>query len=263
MAYVLENMNEWERLDYQSTLPLYDFKKELQGLSLGRNAALLDAGCGSGIVSRYLAEIFPDCKIMGCDYAQDRVEKSREFVQQKYSNLQFDVENLAQLSYSDNTFDAIVCRYVIQHLTPEARAQTLSHFLRCLKPNGILYLIDYDGPLHNIYPRTPIVDEMLTLLEKDTTLDLKIGRKMPSQVLATGFTQVDWNIELANLEGDLLRTEIELLETRLDYALPFLERISGSKEKATHFVKEFLESLAREGTVYFFNKFIVTARKPS
>ena len=43
-----------------------------------REPAILDAGCGSGVVSRYLATHFPTSRVIACDFSALRIAQAAE-----------------------------------------------------------------------------------------------------------------------------------------------------------------------------------------
>ncbi|MEW6058233.1 MAG: class I SAM-dependent methyltransferase [Bdellovibrionota bacterium] len=262
MPYALESKKEFERLEHQSTLPKYDYKKELAELKLKENAKVLDAGSGSGVVSRYIAQKNPSAKVIGCDMSQDRVTLANEAAAH-LSNVSFERADLTKLRFESNTFDAIVCRYVLEHLTPKVRSEALIEMFRCLKPGGALYAIDFDGPLFNVFPQTDLITETLRLLEKSQLIDLQIGRKMPHLLHQTGFENPSWRIETIECSGESLKQERKLWPEKLETAAALFAQILGSKRKALQFNKEFLETLARPDVVLFYNKFTVIGQKPS
>lgn len=259
MTYALENKNEFSRLEEQSHQEAYNYKTELKDFH-PRPGKILDAGCGSGIVSRYLADQFPKAQIFGCDMSESRIELCKKESSQ-YQNLTYSVQNLTDLTYGKNSFDGIVCRYVLEHLTPVMLEKTLSEFTRCLKPKGVLQLIDIDGLLFNIYPHTPLVHEVLMTLEKTLPMDLKIGRKLPFILKKFGFNDLHWKIETLQFQGQMLAEEIHMIEERFHQTADLLKKILGSDKKASLFQEEYLSLLTKEGTVLFYNKFIARAKK--
>jgi len=83
----------------------------------------LDAGCGSGVVSHYLAG---KCdKVVGIDVSQEAVE----FATSKFgsSKLSFCKANLQSAS-SVGSFDLVVCFEVLEHLEPAQVQGVLSEF---------------------------------------------------------------------------------------------------------------------------------------
>ena len=117
-------------------------------------ARVLDADCGSGIVTRHLARTYPGCEVIGCDASELRVQQAKS-LSAGAPRLRFDYADLGRLEYPDGHFDLIICRYVFQHLPAATRAAALAGFRRCLAPGGKLVVIDFDGPLYNVHPRSP------------------------------------------------------------------------------------------------------------
>jgi tRNA A58 N-methylase Trm61 len=67
MGYELEHHTEFDRLEKQATIATYDYRSELSGLQIENGAVILDAGCGSGVVSRYLASLDRTSTVVACD----------------------------------------------------------------------------------------------------------------------------------------------------------------------------------------------------
>jgi len=268
MGYILENRKEFERLEKQSQHPSYDFKKELAGLVVPARGKVLDAGCGSGIVSRYLAEAFPRSSVVGCDLSEDRIKQARKALMEVASserpeNLTFVCDNLSETRFSDGEFDAIVCRYVFQHLSKDQCHRVLKEFLRCLKPKGTLSIVDFDGTVLNIFPQTETIKEVLDTFEADTTHDMRIGRKLPSLIASEGFTELKWHIEPVQMSEKVMKDEMEMMILRFENTKKYLSQLLNDAKKADRFYREYLELLGKPGTVYFHNKFICHAQRPN
>lgn len=261
MGYVLENQNEWQRLEYQSTLPQYDFKRELKDLVIPPGSTILDAGCGSGVVTRYLGQAHLNSVVYGCDLSHERVNLAKKHASH-LSNVRFEIEDLSNLKFKQDMFDVVVCRYVLQHISKELRIQTLRELSRCLKPGGVLCIVDFDGTLYNLYPRNEFLNQSLLLMEEKAPMDLRIGRKIPSMLIESGFESPVWRIDTMEFIGKNRDQEIKLMTERLENATPFLVEFLKGHMNAERFKKEFLETLKNPETVYFYNKFIVEARKP-
>lgn len=263
MAYLLESSSEYERLNRQSRTAGYDFRAELvEWLEMHRGrrpARILDAGCGSGIVTAYLAQQFPDAEVHGCDRSEDRVSRARE----EHASLSFELENLAQLSYADDSFDLVVCRYVVQHLSKDERLNVLRELLRVLKPGGNLFIVDGDGIFFNLYPMPASLKALVDRAFDSGSLDLHVGRKLPSLLHEVGFERLAWDIETMNFRGELLWTEQRLTRERLETAKEFLGKVMGSVEDAARLKAEYLEAMAAPGAVMFVNKFYVSGFKPA
>lgn len=108
---------------------LQDFLKSTPTSSL----SLLDVGSSTGIIDNYLADHF--LKVIGIDID----EEALHFAQEKFqkSNLEFKLDDLMELSFSDDTFDVVVCTQIYEHV-PDSQTMVKEIF-RILKPGGICY----------------------------------------------------------------------------------------------------------------------------
>lgn len=97
-------------------------------LELPRKARILDAGCGSGIISKFIKKIRDDVEIYGVDKKRVRLPSFIKFYRGSVENLRF----------KDNYFDAIFCFHVIEHLDLPKKA--INEFHRVLKNNGGLII---------------------------------------------------------------------------------------------------------------------------
>lgn len=262
MSYVLKHDNEFNRLERQSHLPNYDFKTELKGFTAYPGQSVLDACCGSGIVTRYLAHTFPECSISACDIGDENLEKAREQAKKEGLNkIDFKREDVTQLSYPDGCFDRVVCRYAIQHVNKDLRQKAISEFKRILKPGGELWLIDFDGTLYNLFPVTDSLKSSFQKLENDNIIDLRIGRKLPAMLSKEDFNHVEFRIDCMNFKENGFEEEVKQLEARFVNAKDFLINSLGDEVSYQRFSKDFFECLSSPGATYFYNKFIVKAVK--
>lgn len=261
-AYVLEGKLEFDRLEYQSTLPEYDYKKELATFIIPPGGTCLDAGCGSGIATRYLAERFPESKIIGCDSSSDRIEKAQEvLILKKHLNLFFKQDDLSNLSFGDNSFDSIVCRYVLQHIPPTKIGQVFRELNRCLKPGGNIIFIDADGIFSNLHPISKELSSQLFQIEKNCSLDFSVGRKISSYMSSAGFHDLQQRAEAILFTGASLERELSLMRLRFNAALPSITTALGSEFSACEFIKNYLKALQVVGSTYFHTMFTVQGTK--
>jgi ubiquinone/menaquinone biosynthesis C-methylase UbiE len=261
MSYSLETEREFERLEYQSSLPQYDYRVELQELEIPPGARVLDVGSGSGIVARYLAENHPGVQVVGCDLSDQRVARARDAAR-ALENLEFRGEDVLRLRFADASFDVVVCRFVLEHLAPATRPQALAEIARCLAPGGQLCVIDVDGAFTNVYPELEPVPELIAQLRGDDTVDLEIGRKLPSMLLAAGFTAVRTRIVPLYFRHDEVENASKIIGWTLDAAQPYVARLLGSESKARATRRAYLDAVRDPGGIFFCHKFIVTGQKP-
>ena len=99
--------------------------------------SVLDAGCGAGIFSYYLAT--KKCKVTGLDGSEKMIELCKNSYVQKDSTLSFLRDNLPfqnHLKYGEK--EAIVCSSVLEYL-PDYKS-IIAQFSQILNDNGILII---------------------------------------------------------------------------------------------------------------------------
>jgi SAM-dependent methyltransferase len=261
MSYVLENREEVRRLEAQSNTHQYNFKSETAGFLAKASGPFLDAGCGSGILARYIGDAKSGAQVTGCDFSEVRLNGARELAAH-HARVNFVQSNLTKLPFESNTYGGIVCRFVLEHLSGDDQLKAVREFYRCLKPGGWMCLIDLDGMYENLSPRPASTEELLDKVEGSPVIDLRVGRKLTQLAHKAGFTDVSHRIETMDFQGEDIEVERKLMSERLVHARPLIQEILGSAEKANQFEKDFLETMSTPGTILFYNKFIVLAQKP-
>lgn len=106
----------------------------LAALGLPGGGRLLDAGCGTGGLLRYLKDALPALALEGVEFDPEAAALARE-----KSGLPVTVGSVNALPYASAGFDAIVSADVLCHAGVQP-AQAWAEFLRCLKPGGWLLL---------------------------------------------------------------------------------------------------------------------------
>lgn len=98
----------------------------------GDGARVLDAGCGAGRMSRYLAE--RGCRVEGVDLSSSMIAMARR----DHRDLVFTVGSLTDLPYADDEFAGVLLWYSIIHTPPEGQARIFAEATRVLRPAGYL-----------------------------------------------------------------------------------------------------------------------------
>lgn len=108
----------------------------LQGKHLS-GTEWLDAGCGTGTLSRWLAE--HGCAVLGLDAAPQMIDFAAALADSAIGpgSLSFQqIETIGRLPLNSQSRDGILCSSVLEYLPdPEA---CLTEFARVLRPGGIL-----------------------------------------------------------------------------------------------------------------------------
>jgi SAM-dependent methyltransferase len=99
-------------------------------------ASVLDAGCGDGYGSAYLARFAKS--VIGVDYDKKTVSLALE--KYKAGNLRYMHRDVTEFDFKDNEFDFVCSFQVIEHIPEEKIFDYLKELKRVLKNNGRLYL---------------------------------------------------------------------------------------------------------------------------
>lgn len=99
---------------------------------LPENARLLDVGCGKGKAIRLIQALRPDVRITGMD-----ITDMRPFLSEKVDFSVGSVDHLTEM-YERESFDAIICQHVIEHLA--SPIALLEGFSALLVKGGAVYL---------------------------------------------------------------------------------------------------------------------------
>lgn len=259
--YLFENIQEADRLEFQSSLEKYNLEEELAGINFKDAASILDAGCGAGQVTRYLKQKHSKSFVTGVDFSPIRIEQAIAKAEAEELDVTFKTEDLSSLLFPDNSFDIVIIRYVLEHIPKALSLKVLQEANRVLKPSGKIIVIDFDGPLFNFFPTTYRIEKVIQLFEDMEGFDLRIGRKIPHYLTKSGFQNISWSIKTTEVKDQFLQDELKLIPDKLDMISGVVANHLGSKSEAQKFKEEYLALLQQEGTVSFYNKFVVIASK--
>jgi SAM-dependent methyltransferase len=156
-------------------------------------ARVLDIGCGPGTITAGLAALVPAGQVIGVDRAVGVLAEARaEAERQRVANVEFEVGDVYQLAFADDSFDVVHAHQVLQHLSDPVAA--LVEMRRVCRPGGIVAArdADYDGMFW--YPPDAELTEWQALYQRVArTLggEPDAGRRMLSWARAAGFSQVE------------------------------------------------------------------------
>lgn len=259
MRYVLEHKDEAERLEYQAKIPQYSIAEETSKLQIKAGSKVLDAGCGTGVLTRFIYDKFPGIALEGFDYSPVRVEEAKKRVANSPYDIHFFQDNIQSMSKENASYDVIVSRYVIEHL--ESPKLAIKEMVRLLKPGGMLYIIDFDGIFINLHSSNERFNYLLEKIKAGFKSDLFVGRKLPSYFHDAGLVDIDYDVSAVQFKGSDAELEYINNKQRCMNCHEEFSRVLGSKELADEFNKLYLEESLRPGSVLFYNKFIVTGLK--
>lgn len=108
--------------------------------------ALLDAGCGPGHWTAFLAESGRDTR--GIDLSQEFISSARR----SHPDISFETGSFQELSSPDAALGGILAWYSLIHTAPAEVPAVLQEFARALRPGGSLLLGFFDGEPGEAFP---------------------------------------------------------------------------------------------------------------
>jgi len=151
--------------------------------------AILDVGCGNGLVLSKLAPYFQH--LFGLDYAISMIEHAKKLLPEH----KFETGDAANLRYNDQSFDRVLS-YSIFHYFPDQSyiIKAITEMIRVTKPDGIILIGD--------------------LLDKDFEAnikgnsDVKIEATLPAIMRYSQWTFCDLHATIAHFSNQVKKIEI-------------------------------------------------------
>lgn len=150
---------------------------------LRRGERVLDAGCGVGGTSLWLAEEY-DATVVGVNVVEDHVERARRYARERHlgAQVRFEVADYARTGLPPSSFDVVWAQESACH-APDKSALAAEAF-RVLRPGGRLVMAEY----HIVPGRESSADLRVLQDGWAMTLDTEAGWRATFE--AAGFTDL-------------------------------------------------------------------------
>jgi SAM-dependent methyltransferase len=196
----MEDAEEILRLETKTDVATVRQQAEWCGLKPGLK--VLDAGCGTGLVTSILHEmILPGGQIVGIDNSEERID----FARKKYgiqSSIDFRQLDLREPVHDIGDFDLIWSRFFLEFHRRESPV-IVKNLAGCLKTGGSLCLLDLDHNALNHYQMPARMEEILfkaiKILEQEKNFDPYVGRKLYSYLYDLGFENIEMDLRAHHL----------------------------------------------------------------
>lgn len=143
---------------------------------------VLDVGCGTGTILSLLSKD-ESISLSGLDFSEEMLNIA---MQKLKDRVELKRGDSAQLSWENNTFDAIICTDSFHHY-PEPE-KVLNEMARVLKPKGHLIIGDpwMISPFRQVF-------NLLLKYSKDGDYRIYSKSEISKLLLKCGFSSLDWN----------------------------------------------------------------------
>jgi ubiquinone/menaquinone biosynthesis C-methylase UbiE len=175
-------LDEATRLEAQAKVVDQIVERELEILDLKPNMRVIDAGCGTGAITRKIAsKVFP-AETFGVDIDPLFIEKAKKTsLNEGMRNVRFELGNIDNLRYDDGFFDLAYCNLVLMHMKNPVK--TVAELKRVTKKGGIVAASDTDDGALLIHPPMPRFSDLWSRFGEWANkrgMDRQIGRKLYS-----------------------------------------------------------------------------------
>ncbi len=261
MGYSMEAEIEASRLEEQVYQLNYSLRNEMSHFTFNKNETVLDVGCGTGVLSRYLVNNFNVSQVIGVDSSDMRLAQAKKLIksEREINSITFERSDLMNLNpVFHKKFDTVVARYVLEHLENSEKA--ILEIKKVLKNNGRIIIVELDGVFINLYTENNKLNTYMNEIRKKFKMDLEIGKKLPSMLKRLGFKEIQWNVDLVCCKNQRLAEEVANTEKRFTGAKFFFQELLGSESKFEEFRDLYLDEMKKNENPLLFNKYYIEAR---
>lgn len=140
-----ENLSSFHKLFYRIAGVSADHKLRFMYMKkltkkyfdAGLDGDILDAGCGAGDYSFFLADIFPNCKVFGIDLSEKLINENKDVLQKiDMRNLTFGQMDISKID-DINKYSFICCNDVLEHIPDQKQA--ISNLSAALKKEAVFF----------------------------------------------------------------------------------------------------------------------------
>jgi trans-aconitate 2-methyltransferase len=247
--------NQYHKFQAQRSAPFYDL---LALVDVRRKLKVVDLGCGTGELTRQLADSLPDSDVTGLDSSPQMLEKAAAF---SSPNLRFEQRDQAQLTgewdlifsnaalqWSENHAELIP--YLFDHLTAGGQIAVqipsnhnhISHQIYRQTASEEMFKFILQG-FQRYAPVLPIED-YARLFYQCGAEDILVFEKVYPHVLEDADAVVEW------ISGTAL--------------VPYFERLGKYKEDFLKSIREKMRAAMPDSPVFYpFKRTLFSARRPS
>jgi ubiquinone/menaquinone biosynthesis C-methylase UbiE len=172
-AFAHDSLHLAEAYDRVSDLQFEGGKRLVERLGLEEGARVLDIGCGTGRLARWIAErLGPKGRVVGIDPLEHRISVARSHA----GGVRFEEGQAEDLgAFEDSSFDAVCLSSVLHWVSDKARA--LAEVRRVLRPGGRVGVTTLPQELSRAGTVALVVQPLLQRPPYADRIDRSVGRR--------------------------------------------------------------------------------------
>ena len=146
--------------------------KIFEKIDFSERKNILEIGCGVGAQTEILINKFPNSHITGVELNDIQLVTANAYLNSKYDSSQFDLYQMdaSNLSFEDNSFDAIYICWVLEHVSNPQKI--VDECYRVLKKGGVISISEVQNNNLHIVPNSSFI---LDYWSKYNTIQLELG----------------------------------------------------------------------------------------
>lgn len=162
----------------------------LLGVKAGER--VLDVGCGSGAVTRVLAQqVAPGGRAVGIDASTELLEVARELGNSAglAETVEFREADCRNLPFADGAFNAVIAATTLCHVPQPLQA--LAEMVRVTRPGGRVGVFDLDGDMYLLsHPDRELTRKIVAFYSDQAWVNSWLMRELPARFAALGLVDV-------------------------------------------------------------------------
>ena len=125
-------------------------KALVEAAAVPSGATVLDLGCGTGTMTRWIKGQHPDARVIGLDADPRILAIAREKASRAGVEIEFLEANATDIPLQENSVQCVVSSLFFHHLLPDSKAQVLTEVFRVLEADGELHISDWGKPSNGL-----------------------------------------------------------------------------------------------------------------
>lgn len=177
----------YDRIVAATTRERYFKKSLLSQVSLPREGLALDLGCGTGTMTRWLRNDWPDARVIGLDADARALDIAQTRRPEGGCKIEYQQADAQALPLEDKSVDLVVSSLFFHHLKDDEKEKVLAEVFRVMRPGSQLLVADWGKP---DTAATTLGFLLVRCLDGFDRTRANAAGELPSMIELTGFTAV-------------------------------------------------------------------------